>query len=505
MPNKEQHTHRELTEALKQLKENNDFVKEIVNNYLEKFHIDSEKAATFAEKASIEEIDDGAEEILDKLYTVLGATEEAIHTICLDNYKEMISPEMEKKREDILETTKDKNEAEKKINELDVEVEHNFEEEYPKYRLEFMRKFLRELRKDQLDIKEGDRQVQEIEEEIHQLIDDDVMRKTSKEYSDHLDEKKQELEKELEMTKDEKEKKRIIAQITEIENYKDFKFLFKRIKKYGDKELESIKEGFFDNAKSSYTMNKFRTKLGQLKYDPKIYLSLLNLEEKYLDEKYHVFNNLFLFNVVRYVAYTDTNKKEDRQCVSALISNLLNLVYNKFSSDVVRAGFIHMICDCLDQFEKYRDYFDKENILHPNHPTRIARDEHHEKEVREMIYANLADAGYEVTDEVKALDLPDLRKFYDEYIERTLAEKRNADNVDLNKIIDDLHLNHESNVREKFKKIYLQYSEMSEEMNEKFNTLPIDELKEICKTAKDAVINAKKEDDTSDEENEEKN
>lgn len=494
-------SYKDLNDALKQAKEMEELITNTVYNKLEEDGIDKGRAIKFFKMTPIEEIEGSNDELLLEVLKVFGLnTKEKVEKFCSDQYYLEyleLHPETE---------VLDKQQLEEN-NKVGVdgyvsteEIEKEFKEGYPANRFELVKKYLKDTWKEMDEITKSHEQVSEIEKEIHGLIETDVARKTSEEYAALLEKKLSDLKEKISIEKDEKEVKKLQAEIDEIENYKNFVFLYERTNRLGKEEIELIKDSFFDNRRSSYLMKKFKDKLKQLKYDPRVYMMFMNIEEKFLEKKYHVFNNLFLFHIVRYIAHVNCSKDSEKKCATNIIANLLNLSYNKFSSNTVRENFLNVIRTFLDQFEEYREFFNEENILHPDHPVRIAKVEKQNDAVKEMIYANLKDAGHEVTEEVKALDLDDLRKFYEEYLDQTLTEKQVKQDIALNDIIDKLHFNTESHERDKLKKIYMQYSEMTEKVNDKFNKLPIPELKELCHSVKEEALKSKSEDDSDTEE-----
>ena len=94
-----------------------------------------------------------------------------------------------------------------------------------------------------------------------------------------------------------------------------------------------------------------------------------------------------------------------------------------------------------------------------------------------MIYANLEDSGYEVTDEVRAMDIQELRVLYDEVLND--LEKKKESQSPIGQIIEKCHLNTDIYKREELRKRYLKVSDIDDEAEEKFKSLPLEELKEF--------------------------
>ena len=109
----------------------------------------------------------------------------------------------------------------------------------------------------------------------------------------------------------------------------------------------------------------------------------MNIEEKDLDEKYHPFNNFFLFHCVRYMAYLDAIDNEVQ--FKTIVGTLTKLVYDTFPNDQVKETTINMIKAYLDRFieEGYTDMFIERNVSYPKHPERLKKDAEREKKARE--------------------------------------------------------------------------------------------------------------------------
>ena len=92
-------------------------------------------------------------------------------------------------------------------------------------------------------------------------------------------------------------KKEIEVKIRIMDNCTTFSFLFNRITdpKIKEKERDVIKRGFFKVSEGSLIMDKYKSKIKKFGFGGDIVPHLLGLEELFLSEKYHPFNNLFLF------------------------------------------------------------------------------------------------------------------------------------------------------------------------------------------------------------------
>lgn len=195
-------------------------------------------------------------------------------------------------------------------------------------------------------------------------------------------------------------------------------FLFDRINKLGKKEINNILDVFFSNSRSILVIDKFKKKIKRLEFNPDIYKMFFNIEEKFLPEEYHDFNNLFLFHVMRFVSYADMDNKTDRLYVSSILSKLYNLLYHKFGSKEMEDEFIDLIKRFDDLFEDARDSFVEKNVTSPKHPERIKKEEEMEIKRRMMIISCLQNEGIEPD---TTLSTEELR----EQLEKVIEKKQN--------------------------------------------------------------------------------
>ena len=187
-------------------------------------------------------------------------------------------------------------------------------------------------------------------------------------------------------------------------------FLFERLmsEKTREKEKLSAIDSFFQETKSRYVIQRYKDKAVQAGFDASIYQLFANLEEKYLVEEYHMYNNFFLFYCQRYIAYC--NIHDNYMEVQCIISNLNNLFYDRFVSDEHKRVFLSRIYFLLDFFLEERERFERENITYKNHPNRIAKEEERKRKQRSAIYRHLNELGVltEITKELEDMSLEEL-------------------------------------------------------------------------------------------------
>lgn len=224
-------------------------------------------------------------------------------------------------------------------------------------------------------------------------------------------------EKELESTTDVRRKLELKRKIYYLKERFSVGFLYERLKdpKTKDNEYNNILESFFNGQRSMYLLEKFKEKCSQFGLSDDVHKYLLNIEENFLEEKYHVFNNFFLNMVMRYVGHCDSTSADSGKLV---IQDMLNLNYHRFYSDEVREIFLQSIREFLDQFDSERDRFEKMNITHPKHPTRIQKNVERERALRKNIYEDIWKHGGDVdTDKLDAMDINELMKYHSNWKE----------------------------------------------------------------------------------------
>lgn len=214
------------------------------------------------------------------------------------------------------------------------------------------------------------------------------------------------------------------------ENRYTLAFMFERLNNPAthEKEKKALVESFFSNSRSNYTLHKFGDKCKQFGFSQDLYKYLLDLEERYLEEKYHVFNNFFLFSAIRFIGHcVDDEINEAKEIVQCM----LNLVYNRFYSEDVKDTFLNAIRTFLDNFEYDREAFNENNILHPGHPYRIAKEKEREANLREKLYSDMqSKLGLkiiEVKDELDKMSIGDLMRYYKEKEKETEEKDKKAD------------------------------------------------------------------------------
>lgn len=244
-------------------------------------------------------------------------------------------------------------------------------------------------------------------------------------------------------------KKKIDEKIAELESSLNFDFLTKRLAN-NPKEAETIMNTFFDKRKGSYVIDKYVNRIHLFKYEEGIYKLFFNLEENFLPEEYHPFNNLFLFIYMRFVAYRDPYKSLDYVQVHALtdaISMLVYHIYNKKKDELegntedeevlkdkqdYEQDTIDLIKKVDDFFMEYLNIFMERNQTRPGHPLRIQAAEKREAERKTMLINQLKSMNIEGYDESWTAD--ELQRFFNDQYEnlvKTQQDEMDAINGDI--------------------------------------------------------------------------
>lgn len=141
--------------------------------------------------------------------------------------------------------------------------------------------------------------------------------------------------------------------------------------KTGESEVHRLMNSFFDNSRSRYIMKRYHSHMEQLRLPADAINKFINIEERFLEPEFHVYNNFYLFFIATCVAYSDVNVPRE---IKQPLQNLTSLVYNKFSSDKAKEVFMDSIRGFLQRFADYRDVFSEKNITNPHHPHRIEKE-----------------------------------------------------------------------------------------------------------------------------------
>lgn len=221
-------------------------------------------------------------------------------------------------------------------------------------------------------------------------------------------------------------KSNMYKMINAMEQSDTFEFFFTRLQKDVEKESNSIIEQFFDESRGKYVIERYKKKVAKFGFDDKLYKYFFNLEETFLDEKYHAFNNLFLFNYMRYIAYADPYNKTDKLYVQSITSAIANMIYHKFDSKMEEQSFIRVIERFLDYFMDKHDYFMENNTTRPGHPVREVASAKYEADQKNRIIAKMNELNITGYDENASSK--ELYEYFNTKMEEMLeAQKKERD------------------------------------------------------------------------------
>ena len=303
---------------------------------------------------------------------------------------------------------------------------NNLKDDYDKYSENRQKPFVEYLRDVLLDVKKSLNDILKLkyeklttEKQIAEITDDYFNYLNSAEYKEKKKAHIAEMRDKLDDEPDEDKRKKMAHMLDTLDSAESCDFLFKRIDKYGTKELQSIKTSFFDNTRSAYVIQKFNDKLPRYGYDANVYQVFFNIEEKFLGEEYYDRNNLFLFFIMRYIAYADANNKDDAMLVSSILLKIYNLVYHRYETQEMENEFIEVIKKFDDYFIEFNDYFAEHNTTSPNNPERQRKDKEREAKLREIMFDSLKKEGIEPAEDTPTLEL---RKMMDDIMKKKQEE-----------------------------------------------------------------------------------
>lgn len=222
----------------------------------------------------------------------------------------------------------------------------------------------------QITLMSSKKEMDSLKDESSEILNDFVNYLSSDKVKESRRKRLEAYKAQLSMETDEVKCAKMKRMISAMEATNSLSFLFERVKKYGKKEIDSIISSFFDEKRGSYIINKCKSKLPKFGFDENRYKFFFNLEETFLPENYHAYNNLFLFCYMRMVAYADPYNKEEQMYVREVTACMANLIYHKFNGVDNEVAFMDIIKKTDDQFKDYYEYFLKNNTTAPDHPVR---------------------------------------------------------------------------------------------------------------------------------------
>lgn len=264
----------------------------------------------------------------------------------------------------------------------------------------------------------------EVQELYNESVDEDWKRRNSKEYRDatlkRISEWKAEIEK-MDPAKDARVIRDMRQKIEFMESTITLDFITERIK-HVEREKTTIMRQFFSETEGSYSLDRCKSKSPKFGFDKDWYKFFFNLEENFLPEEYHAFNNLFLFNVMRFIGYQDPYNQKDRGMVQAIISSLTGLVYHKFADTEMENVIISLIKDYDSYFEDQREKFMNDNTTRPNHPVRLEQSKKADADRRNDLFAGMVKFGFDIPENATEMSTHDLQEYFNNKMEEMVSK-----------------------------------------------------------------------------------
>ena len=223
---------------------------------------------------------------------------------------------------------------------------------------------------------------------------------------------------------DEYQKYKMVNMIKSMEQADSMDFIFKRFYEDATRESRLVVECFFDEKRGSYIIDRYKRKVAKFGFDENLYKYFFNLEENFLSEKYHAFNNLFLFYYMRFIGYADPYDKTDKLFVQSITSAIANMVYHKFNSKTEEQKFIHIIEKFEDYFMDRYDYFIENNTTRPGHPVRLQASAKYEADQKSRLVAKMDELG--ITGYSESMTAKEMYEFFNAKMDEMLEEQRKA-------------------------------------------------------------------------------
>ena len=222
---------------------------------------------------------------------------------------------------------------------------------------------------------------------------------------------------------DEGKKYSMLRMINSMERADNMEFIFDRLYADAVGESKRVIESFFDDRRGSYVIQRYKDKITKFGFDVNLYKYFFNLEENFLDEKYHAFNNLFLFYYMGFVAHAKPYDKTDKLFVQSITSAMANMIYHKFNSKIEEQKFIHIIEKFEDDFfrDQY-DYFMENNTTRPGHPVRVTATAKYEADQKAQMIAKMTELGIDGYDE--SMSAKEMQKFFNDKMEEMLEAQK---------------------------------------------------------------------------------
>ena len=208
-------------------------------------------------------------------------------------------------------------------------------------------------------------------------------------------------------------------------------------------DIDKIVDQFFKNNLSAYIVKKFKSKIKKYGYNDEIYRYFFDIEENFLEEKYHPFNNLFLFIYMKYVGYSDPYNDTDGMYVRSITGSLANLIYHRFETTEAEKNFIDFLSAFLDRFVDggYTERFILDNITYKGNNENIMALRAVEDQKIDYLRKKLDYYHIEYSDDMSLDELTDLfNEEYNKLEEAKILESTEESDEYVDKIDKDLNV-----------------------------------------------------------------
>jgi hypothetical protein len=278
---------------------------------------------------------------------------------------------------------------------------------------------MKEVKELQMNLYSAEQEASKLKEQSQDILNDYFEYLSSPEV---VAARKNRLEKMRELTEsetDEVKKSNMTRMLNSMEQADNMEFIFNRFYNDALKESDSVIDAFFDEKRGSYVIDRYKKKITKFGFDLNLYKYFFNLEENFLDQKYHAFNNLFLFYYMRFIAYSDPYDKTDKLFVQSITSAIANMVYHKFNSKMEEQKFIHVIEKFENYFMDKYDYFMENNTTRPGHPVREQASAKYEADQKARLMAKMDELGIAGYDE--SMSAKEMHEYFNTKMDEMLA------------------------------------------------------------------------------------
>lgn len=280
--------------------------------------------------------------------------------------------------------------------------------------LEFVKKAFKETKKKLKDLEKDIETINDVANNLDDIKKDYIEYVHSDEFLEKKRAKMNSFEMKIEaLPDDDPKKKELLSKVEIMKKLDSLDFLCERLNTLGEKEEASIMKSFFETNASNAVMNKFKATCKKLKVESHVIQYFFNFEDRHLSAEYAPFNNFFLFVCVRFIAYADVNKEEERFYVNKILGTLTRFVNHTLYEDEEK-NFINLITEIDSHFLKYVDTFKEKNTTYREHPVRISHMEKVEEETRQRLLRKLKLAGVEVLDSLDSISLRNILNEHEE-------------------------------------------------------------------------------------------